>query len=127
MSKIKTAHMGLGLDLLGSHMTLRANPRTGATLGLWWAQDPEGRWHNLGLLTTSGKNGRQVGVPWANLKGVELDVPLKASGQPPAGGPPKNTPLTAGNPGVSQIQAPSEVDPIIENAKAKKAKLKETL
>lgn len=135
-TKIKVAHMGLGLDLLGSQTTLKTNPRTGAVLELWWEQDPAGAWHAIGLKATSGKNGRQVGVFFANLKGCELDVPLFTKGAQPLNLPPKNTPQTAGftqsaipatpatNVSPESPQSPqspeAEVDPIIKAAKAKK-------
>jgi len=56
----KTVQLGLGVDLLGSRMSLNAS--RGNTLKL----------HEFGVIATSGKNGRRVLVPWSNIKGVEL-------------------------------------------------------
>lgn len=134
MTKIKTAHLGLGLDLLGSQTSLQAGKRTGNSIELWWETGPSGQEACLGLKTTSGKNGRQVCVPWANLKGLELDVPtFDIRSRQDAF--PRNTPATAGVSAapraVSVHDEPSEVvpqtdpediDPIIAQAlKAKKA------
>lgn len=56
----KTVQLGLGLDLLGS--TLSLNHRRGNELEVT----------PIGIKATSAKNGRVVIIPWANIKGVEL-------------------------------------------------------
>lgn len=56
----KSVHLGLGLDLLGSKMSLSA--KRGNELEIT----------PMGVLATN-KEGRRVLVPWANIKGVELE------------------------------------------------------
>lgn len=72
MSKIKSAHLGLGLDLLGSKTSMQSNPRRGSTVEVWFEKDSKGNEHPIGLKAISGINGRIVAVPWANIKGLEI-------------------------------------------------------
>lgn len=56
----KAVHLGLGVDLLGSKTSL--NAKSGNELEVT----------PLGIKAT-GRSGRVVLVPWANIKGVELE------------------------------------------------------
>lgn len=56
----KTIQLGLGVDMLGSRMSLSAT--RGNTLEI----------HSYGVIAVSGKNGRRILIPWSNIKGVEL-------------------------------------------------------
>lgn len=102
--KIKAAHLGLGLDLLGSKTSLVADKRLRNEIDIWWEQDPNGAYHALGLIMTGGKSGRKVGVFFANLKGCELQVEPKAL----------PTPV------VPAFMPQTDEDPIITKAKLKK-------
>lgn len=77
----KSVHLGLGLDLLGSKMSLNANPRTGTELEVT----------ALGV-KCSNQAGRIILVPWANIKGVEL---LSSDGKGSSGSPAAAKPLPA--------------------------------
>lgn len=57
----RTAIFGGGVDLLGSKMSLAASKANGSTLEIC-----EG-----GIKATSGKNGREVCIPWAYVKCFE--------------------------------------------------------
>ncbi len=57
----QTVHLGLGVDLLGSKTSLSA--KRGSTLEIT----------PLGIKARSQKSKRVVLIPWANIKGVELD------------------------------------------------------
>lgn len=56
----KTVQLGIGVDLLGSAMSL--NCSRGNELEVT----------PLGVKATSKKTGRIVLIPWANIRGVEL-------------------------------------------------------
>lgn len=56
----KSVHLGLGVDLLGSQTSLTS--KRGNELEVT----------HLGIKAT-GKTGRVVLIPWANIKGVELE------------------------------------------------------
>jgi hypothetical protein len=56
----KTVQLGIGVDLLGSMMSLSSS------------RGNELEVTPLGVKATSKKNGRVVLIPWANIRGVEL-------------------------------------------------------
>lgn len=57
----RIVQLGIGVDLLGSRTSIQA------TRGNELEITP------LGVVATSGKNQRRVLIPWANIRGVELD------------------------------------------------------
>lgn len=56
----KSVQLGISADLLGSKMSLNSN------MGNELIVD------SLGILAISRKNGREVLVPWSNIRAVEL-------------------------------------------------------
>lgn len=56
----KTVQLGIGVDLLGSALSLQS--RKGNELEVT----------PMGVLATSGKNGRRIIIPWANIRACEL-------------------------------------------------------
>jgi len=58
----KTVELGIGLHLLGAKMSLNSSPKTGTTLECT----------DVGVVAISGKNGREILIPYANIRGAEL-------------------------------------------------------
>lgn len=75
----QSVHLGLGLDLLGSKMSL--NAKAGNELEVT----------ALGVIA-SNKDGRRVLIPWANIKGLELE---RGNAKAGAGVPAPAKPLPA--------------------------------
>lgn len=60
--KVKTVQFAVGVDLLGSKMTLTASERHGTELEAT----------NVGIVAYSRSTGRTVLIPYPNIKGIEF-------------------------------------------------------
>lgn len=83
----KAVQLGLGVDYLGSKLSLVAGGKS-STLELWYPNDDESK-APLGVKAVSAKSGLVVYIPWANIKGIKGEMPAKEVDQAPAVKKPK--------------------------------------